>query len=448
MIWPSAGEAALLTDLYELTMAASYYSQGLGNQPATFDLFIRELPEKRNFLVACGLEDALDYLETLHFDDDAVDYLQSLEIFSNDFLAELGRLRFDGDVWAIPEGEVFFEREPVLRVTGPLLQAQIVETFLINCIAFQSMVASKAVRVAIACENCEFVDFSLRRDHGADAGLKAARAAYISGASATSNVLAGKRYGIPVSGTMAHSYVMSFASEEDAFRAFARDFPTRAVLLIDTFDVEEGARRAARVANELVPEGVEIRGVRIDSGDLAPLSHAVRKILDEAGLNKVQIILSGDMDEYRIREILKEGAPVDAFGVGTQMGTSGDAPSLGGVYKLVEDAGGPKVKLSVGKLTFPGRKQIFRMEKEGRYERDLIALEEETAKGRPLLVKVLAEGRRAGPPEPLADLRERCRQAIEALPDYLRSLDPSPAYPVTESEKLAALTRSIRAQTR
>ncbi|HEX2240690.1 MAG TPA: nicotinate phosphoribosyltransferase [Actinomycetota bacterium] len=448
-MWPTAADAALLTDLYELTMSASYFAQDMGDQEATFDLFIREVPKPRNFLVAAGLEDALDYLETLHFDDEALGYLRSLDMFSEEFLGHLGKLRFSGDVWAIPEGEIFFAGEPVLRVTGPLVQAQLVETFLINCVAFQSMVASKAARVNIACRDCQFVDFSLRRDHGADAGLKAARAAYIGGASATSNVLAGKRYGIPVSGTMAHSYVMSFPSEEEAFRAYAREFPNRAILLIDTFDVEEGARRAALVANDLASEGVQVKGVRIDSGDVATLARSVRKILDEAGLHTVQIILSGDMDEYRIKQILDEGAPVDAFGVGTQLGTSGDAPFLGGVYKLVHDEQGPKVKLSVGKVTLPGRKQIYREERGGVYQRDVIALEDEHLDGRPLLSKVLEGGRRVDDPEPLDEMRQRCAAGITRLPERLHSLEQaSPPYPVDLSERLTALADSMKAEAR
>jgi nicotinate phosphoribosyltransferase len=447
MTWVDDRNASLLTDFYELTMAASYHAHAM-NGPATFDLFVRHLPESRNFLVVCGLEQALEYLENLRFDSEAIDYLRSLTMFEDDFLDFLGRLRFTGKVCAIPEGEVAFAEEPLLRVTAPLIEAQIVETFLLNCVIFQTMIASKAARVALACGDREFVDFSPRRDHGADAALKAARAAYVGGASATSNVLAGKVYGIPISGTMAHSYVMAFENELEAFRVFARDFPDRAVLLIDTFDVEEGARRAARVAKELAGAGVKLSGVRIDSGELGLLANSVRKILDEAGLSDVRIILSGDLDEYRIRKVLDEDAPVDAFGVGTQLGTSGDAPSLGGVYKLVADERGPKIKLSTGKATLPGIKQVYRQESEGRYAGDEIALEEEKVAGRPLLEEVMSGGRRSRPSQPLTALRARCSHSLAGLPDELRSLQPADPYPVTRSPGLSALVKRMEEEGR
>lgn len=445
MTWVNDANAALLTDLYELTMAASYHSHGrTGN--ATFDLFIRELPEKRNFLVSCGVDQALEYLENLRFDDDAIAYLRSLGFFRDEFLEFLGTLRFTGEVWAIPEGEIAFATEPLLRVSAPLIEAQIVETFLLNCVSFQTMVASKAARVALTCGDRRFVDFSPRRDHGADAALKAARAAFVGGAAATSNVLAGRIYGIPVSGTMAHSYVMAFEDEIEAFRAFARDFPDRATLLIDTFDVEEGARRAAQVFKELGPTGGS-RGVRIDSGELAPLTRSVRKILDDAGLKDVQIFLSGDLDEYRIKELLDDDVPVDAFGVGTQLGTSGDAPALGSAYKLVEDEGGPKIKLSTGKATLPGRKQVFRFERGGEYEYDVIASETEAVEGRPLLQQVFAGGRRVNAPEGLPQIQERCRSGLERLPVELRSLEPARRpYRVEMSSELQDLVKRMRAQ--
>ena len=448
MTWVTNANAALLTDLYELTMSASYFKHGFRG-PATFDLFVRNLPPERRFLVACGLEQALDYLENLHFDDDAIDYLRSLELFDEDFLTYLGALRFTGDVAAIPEGEIAFEREPLVRVTAPLIEAQIVETFLLNCITYQTMVASKSARVSLACADRTFIDFSPRRDHGADAALKAARAAFVGGAIGTSNVLAGKSYGIPVSGTMAHSYIMAFEDEIAAFQAFARDFPNRAVLLIDTFDTEEGARRAAQVIKELEPEGIRVRGVRLDSGDLGPLTRSVRKILDESGLTDTQIILSGDLDEYRIKELLDEDTPADAFGVGTRLGTSADAPSLGSVYKLVADQNGVKIKLSTGKATLPGCKQVFRFERDGLIEHDLIALESEKHAGRPLLRRVMSEGKRLDTPEPLIALQDRCRAALEALPHDLRSLEKGTAgYTVSNSEQLEELLARMRAQQR
>lgn len=443
MTYVTESNAGLLTDLYELTMADSYHRRGM-SAPATFDLFVRHLPDCRNFLVAAGLEDALDYLEHLSFDDAAIDYLRSLEIFSATFLESLRALRFTGDVWAIPEGEVVFEGEPLLRVTAPLIEAQIVETFLLNCVLFQTMVASKAARVAIACRHRNFIDMSPRRDHGVDAALKAARSAYIGGASATSNVLAGQVYGIPVSGTMAHSYVLAFEDEVAAFRAFAHDFPERAVLLIDTFDVEEGARRAVGVAQDLADEGVKLKGVRIDSGDVAHLARSVRKILDDAGFSDTLIVLSGDLDEYRIKELVDEDVPVNSFGVGTQLGTSGDAPTLGGVYKLVADERGPKMKLSAGKATLPGLKQVYRVSSGGRMHHDVIALTDEgPQQGEPLLHHVMANGNKVQAHEPLEALRERCRAALETLPPQLASIGQSADYPVHPSPELLALVKEM-----
>ncbi|TMK51768.1 MAG: nicotinate phosphoribosyltransferase [Actinobacteria bacterium] len=393
---------ALLVDLYELTMAASYHAEAMFGA-STFELFFRELPPVRNYLVVCGLEEALDYLANLRFTKGDLAYLESLGMFPAGFLDYLGDLRFTGDVWAVAEGEVVFANEPVLRVAGPLIEAQIVETFLLNCINFSTAVASKAARVATVCGPRSFVDFSARRDHGADAALLAARASYIGGAAATSNVLAGRRFGLPLSGTMAHSYVLAFPDEAAAFRAFARRFPTGAVLLIDTFDTLQGARTAAAVAGELAAEGVIVRGVRIDSGDLPALALAVR------------------------------------FGVGTQLGTSGDAPSLGGVYKLVEDLSGPKSKTSTGKATLPAVKQVYRLDEGGAEVRDLIA--PATAPGppggRPLLAPVMERGRRLGPAPELAEARARCRAALGALPSRLLSLEPArPAYEVEVAAEL------------
>jgi nicotinate phosphoribosyltransferase len=422
MAWVDEGNAALLTDLYELTMASSYHRQGM-NAPATFDLFVRELPPNRNFLVASGLEFALDFLATARFDDDALAYLASLEMFSAGFLDYLRTWRFTGEVCAVAEGELVWPPEPLLTVTAPLMEAQIVESFLLNCMTFSTMIASKAARVAIAAKGRRFDDFSLRRDHGADAALKAPRAAFIAGAGGTSNVLAGKMFGIPVSGTMAHSYVMAFDDETEAFRQFAGHHPGSAVLLIDTFDTEEGARRAAQVAAEMKAQGIGIRGVRLDSGDLGSLARSVRAILDAAGHPEITIFASGDLDEYRVAELVDAGAPIDGFGVGTQLGTSADAPSLGGVYKLVDYNGRPVVKLSSRKTTLPGRKQIRRAESSGRPDHDVIALQDEDVAGRPLLDVVMQSGRRIGLREPLTAMRRRCEAAIRSLPEDLRALE-------------------------
>ncbi len=435
--------AALVTDLYELTMAAAYQAQGIEHE-ATFELFVRRLPDQRRFLVAAGLDDALAGLEGLGFAEDEVDYLAGLDVFPAPFIGRLADLRFTGEVWAVPEGEAVFAGEPIVRITAPLVEAQLVETFLLNAISSHTMVASKAARVAIACGDRAFVDFSARRDHGVDAAMAAARGAWICGAAGTSLVAAGQRWGIPLSGTMAHSFVMSFDDERDAFRAYARSFPQRAVLLIDTYDTVDGARNAAEVAHEVAGEGIDISGVRLDSGDIGSLAVEVREVLDAAGLHDVQILASGDLDEHRIAALLANGAPIDAFGVGTQLGTSADAPALGAIYKLVDDANGPKMKLAEGKVTLPGRKQVWRF-----HDRDVLGLHDDEAPGgRPLLAHVMGGGRRLGPPEPLAAVRERCVATLAALPPHLRSLEPAsdPQWPVDVSDGLQALADKVRDQ--
>jgi nicotinate phosphoribosyltransferase len=441
--WVTDENAALLTDLYELTMASSYFARDM-NQTATFELFVRHLPEERRFLIACGIADGLRYLEELRFLPEAIAYLRQLGLFAEPFLSFLANLRFSGEVWAMQEGEAVFAEEPLLRVTAPLIEAQIVETFLLNCIGFQTLVASKAARITLAARGRPFVDFSPRRDHGADAALRGARAAFIGGASGTSNVLAGAVYGLPLNGTMAHSYVMAFDREQDAFRAFARDYGSGATLLIDTYDTLEGARRAVGVARQLQAEGVRIGAVRLDSGDLATLAGGVRRILDQAGFAEIRIVASGDLDEHRIAELLACGAPIDAFGVGTQLGTSADAPALGGVYKLVEDAHGLRVKLAAGKETVPGRKQVYRFLEGGRYARDVIALHDEPiAAGVPLLGKVMAAGRRLADAEPLSAAAARCAATLAHLPAEIRLLAPGGApYPVSRSP---ALERALTA---
>jgi len=432
----------LLVDLYELVMADSYLREGM-NEPATFDLFVRSLPPRRAFLVSAGLETALAYLEHLRMDDEMVAYLRGLRLFSEPFLDYLRGFRFTGEVWAIPEGEVVFPPEPLLEVIAPRIEAQIVETFLLNTLNYQVMVASKAARVVLAARGRAVVDFSPRRDHAADAAMKAARASYIAGCAGTSNVLAGMAYGIPVYGTMAHSYVMSFPDELAAFRAFARDFPSNAILLIDTYDTVQGAHHAATVAREMAARGERLRGVRIDSGDLAPLSRQVRAILDGAGFPEVQIFLSGDLDEYRIERVLAEGAAADAFGVGTALGTSEDAPTMGGVYKLVEDRQGPKIKLSAGKATLPGRKQVWRQQT-AQGPRDVIALAGEPGPpgATPLLVKVMEHGR-AIRPESLHEMRARCRAWLQGLPPALADLHAVPASPVGLSRQLEDLQATM-----
>ncbi|HET6953599.1 MAG TPA: nicotinate phosphoribosyltransferase [Acidimicrobiales bacterium] len=438
---PPAVSPAMVTDLYELTMAAAYHRAGIEHE-ASFELFVRDLPPQRRFLVASGLDDALAGLEAWRFDDGDLAYLAATGLFPSGFVDDLATHGFSGEVWAVPEGEVVFAGEPLVRVTAPLIEAQMVETWLLNRIASQTMLASKAARVALACGDRSFVDFSARRDHGVDAALGAARAAWIAGGAGTSLVAAGRRWGIPVSGTMAHSFVMSYDDEAEAFRDFARTFPRHAVLLVDTYDTVQGARRAAEVAGELAGEGVTLAGVRLDSGDLADLSVRVRRVLDDAGLPGVRILASGDLDEHRIAALVAGGAPIDAFGVGTQLGTSGDAPNLGAVYKLVEDADGPKMKLSTGKVTLPGRKQVWRFD-----DHDVVSLhDEDVPGGRPLLVPVMAGGRRSRH-ETLAAVRDRCRATLAALPGPLRSLEMAhhPTWPVETSPGLAALAGRVQA---
>ncbi|MFP4512241.1 MAG: nicotinate phosphoribosyltransferase [Acidimicrobiales bacterium] len=439
----------VFTDLYELTMAAAYEHAGQTGR-ATFDLFVRSLPEPRNFLVAAGLSDALDHLEALHVTDTELDHLRTLGWVDDDFLDLLADLRFTGEVSAVPEGEVVFGSEPILRVTAPLIEAQVVETRLLNLVASQTMIASKAARIAIACGDRRFVEFGSRRTHGGDAAMAAARSSWISGAAGTSLVSAGVAYDLPLSGTMAHSFIMSFDDEADAYRAFARRFPDGAVLLIDTYDTEEGARLAVQVAHELADEGIRIGGVRLDSGDLARLAKSVRTILDDGGLGHVSIFASGDLDEYRITEILATGAPIDAFGVGTQLGTSADAPSLGAVYKLVNDESGPKIKLSEDKVTLPGVKQVWRVSDDVSDRYDVIAVEgEEVAvpdgcHARPLLEPVMTAGRRTRPDPGLDAAQQRCRDSIAALPSRMRSLQQRERpFEVRRSDRLSELVETL-----
>jgi len=425
-----------------LVMADAYLREGM-NDEATFDLFVRSLPPRRAFLISAGLESALHYLERFNVDGEGIAYLRGLDLFSEEFLDYLGTFRFTGEVWAIPEGEVCFPPEPLLEVTAPRIEAQIIETFLLNTLNYQAMVASKAARIVLAAQGRAVVDFSPRRDHAADAAMKAARASYIAGCAGTSNVLAGKEYGIPVVGTMAHSYVMSFPDELSAFRSFARDFPQNAVLLIDTYDTVQGAHHAVTVGGEMRARGHALRGVRLDSGDLAALSRQVRAVFDAAGLTDVQILLSGDLDEYRIAGVLAEGAAADSFGVGTALGTSEDAPTMGGVYKLVEDRAGPKIKLSTGKATLPGRKQVWRREETGGWQ-DIIALRDETPPEDhvPLLQQVMTGGR-AVRPERLSEMRRRCAQRLAVLPSAFKDLHAAPVPPVGLTPTLAALRANM-----
>lgn len=384
---------ALLTDLYELTMAASYFDNQMF-EPATFSLFIRNYPPSRRYFVSAGLSDVLSYLQDLKFTPDDLEYLEETGLFKPEFLSYLEKFRFRGDVYAISEGCLFFVNEPLLEVTAPLIEAQIVETFIINIVNFQSMIATKASRCVHAAWPRKLVDFSLRRTHGADAGLKVARASFIGGFIGTSNVLAGKIYGIPIFGTMAHSFITSFEDEIDAFRAFAHTFPEDTVLLVDTYDTLSGTRIAAEVGKEMARMGKELKGVRLDSGDIARLSKEVRRILKKEGFAEATIFASGGFDEYKIKRVLDQGGDVDSFGVGTKMGVSADAPYFDMAYKMVQYAGRPVLKLSPGKMTLASDKQIFRFTTpKGKLKRDVISLRDDIlTEGEPLLKKVMDEG--------------------------------------------------------
>lgn len=438
---------ALLTDLYELTMAASYHEHRPHDE-ATFDLFVRNLPPQRSYLVFAGLELACFYLKHLAFDEAAIRYLRATGHFSPSFLKSLRSLRFRGDVEAMPEGTVFFPNEPVLRVTGNIVEVQIVETFLLNTINLQSAIATKASRVVEAANGRPVVEFGLRRTQGMDAGLKAARAAYLAGCSGTSNVLAGQVYGIPIFGTMAHAFVQAFPTELDAFRAFAKTFPAGTTLLIDTYDTVQGARHAAMVAKELTRCGHRLGGVRLDSGDLVALSRQVRRVLDSQKLKSVKIFASGNLTEDRIAEILRQGAPIDAFGVGTAMSVSTDAPSLDVVYKMSEVVRDgipfPTLKLSSRKQTYPGKKQVYRVERTGRMVHDILALEGESVPGRPLLKPVMRSGELVHSLPTLAEIRRSAERERARLPHRLRRLEGTAAYPIRISPRLRRAMREIR----
>ena len=439
---------ALLTDLYELTMAASYLAEGMAAL-ATFSLFFRRLPPNRSYLVAAGLWDVLDYLESLRFSEGDIEYLRSTRLFADSFLEYLAGLRFRGEVWAMPEGTLFFPNEPVLEVTAPIVEAQLVETYVLNQIHFQAMVAAKASRCIWAARGKPVVDFSLRRTYGAEAGVKVARVSYLAGLQSTSNVLAGKLYGIPIVGTMAHSYVEAFSHEIDSFRAYARSYPGNTVLLIDTYDTLAGARKAAVVAHEMEQGGHRLRGVRLDSGDAMTLSQQVRAILDAKGLDYVKILASGGWDEYSIDQAERQGAPIDIYAVGTKLGVSSDAPYSDMAYKLVAYAGRPAAKLSPGKATLPAAKQVYRRTgADGRLAGDTLALREEALPGqaRPLLERVMEKGRICASRPTLQQSRERLRAELDALGESHKRLQNAEVYPVELSPGLRALGQQVADQ--
>ncbi|HZW52095.1 MAG TPA: nicotinate phosphoribosyltransferase, partial [Rudaea sp.] len=385
-------------DLYQLTMLQGYFERGM-NGTAAFEFFARKLRPGRGFLLAAGLDQLLDFVEQARFVPQELDWLRGTGKFSHEFVDWLAAWHFEGDIDAMPEGTVCFPDEPLLRVTAPLPQAQLIETRLINLIHFQTLIASKAARSVLAAPGKLLVDFGLRRAHGAEAGLLAARAAYLAGYSGTATVLAGQRFGIPMFGTMAHSFVQAHDDEADAFRSFVHAQPDNVVLLIDTYDTEAAAHKVVALARELEREGIAIKGVRLDSGDLGYLAHQVRRILDDGGLQATTIFASGDLDEYRLRELLVRGAPIDGFGIGTKLDTSADAPFIDCAYKLEEYAGRPRRKRSIGKATWPGRKQVWRRyDESGRMAGDVVSLEHDKQPGEPLLQPAMRGGRRLAQP--------------------------------------------------
>ncbi|MFW6140062.1 MAG: nicotinate phosphoribosyltransferase [Acidobacteriota bacterium] len=432
---------ALLTDLYELTMAASYWEQGM-NETAVFSLFVREYPPQRRYFVSCGLKEVLEYLSDLEFTQDDLEYLESTGFFKPDFLSFLENFRFRGDVHAMPAGTLFFEEEPVLEVKAPLIEAQIIETFLINAVNLQTMIATKASRCVHAAREKKLVDFSFRRCQGIDAAMKVAKASYIAGFIGTSNVLAGKQYGIPIYGTMAHSYVSSFDKEIDAFRAFSQTFPENSILLVDTYDSLSGTIKAAQVGEEMADQGEKLKGIRLDSGDMVELSKKARKILDDHGLDQSMIFASGGFDEHKIQKVLSQKAEIDSFGVGTKMGVSADAPYLDMAYKIAQYNEEPVLKLSTGKISLTSDKQVFRFSSdEGWYDHDVIALrEEKMEKGKPLLKPVMSSGKIIYEFPSLSEIQKQFKENFSRLEKKHKDiLKDKPLYPVKISKKLQKL---------
>jgi nicotinate phosphoribosyltransferase len=438
----------LTTDLYELNMVQAYLDKA-EDKEAVFEFFVRRLPARRGFLLAAGLEDALDYLETLHFSAAEIDWLKSTGRFRQNLLDYLASFRFTGDVHAIPEGTVCFPNEPLIRITAPLPQAQLIETRLINILHFQTLIASKAARMVLAAPGKILSDFGLRTAHGAEAGLYSARASYIAGFAGAANVLAGERYGVPIVGTMAHSFVQVHDDEMQAFENFSRARPDGVILLIDTYDTEAGAGKVVELAPRLKADGIAIRGVRIDSGDLTAMARKVRAILDAGGLKDVIILVSGGINEDVLQTMMQVKAPIDGFGIGVNLAASVDVPALDCAYKLQEYAGMPKRKLSEGKATWPGCKQVWRAyDADGRMRGDILSLETDKQPGEPLIVPVMRAGKRIAPAPALAEIRARAAADLARLPEPLAQLDPGAEYPVQLADALSALAAQLDAKTR
>lgn len=433
----------LTTDLYELNMVQAYLDRG-EDKTAVFEFFVRRLPARRNFLLAAGLEDVLNYLETLRFSTAEIDWLKSTKRFRSNLIDYLAEFRFAGNVHAIPEGTVCFPNEPLIRITAPLPAAQLVETRLINIMHFQTMIASKAARMVLAAPGKILSDFGLRTAHGADAGLFSARASYIAGFASAANVLAGERYGIPIVGTMAHSFVQVHGDEVMAFEHFARSRPEGVVLLIDTYNTEAGAQKVVQLAPKLKADGINIRGVRIDSGDLATMSKKVRAILDAGDLKDVIILVSGGINEDVLQTMMASKVPIDGYGIGVNLDASIDAPSLDCAYKLQEYAGEPRRKLSEGKVTWPGSKQVWRSHgPDGRMNGDTLSLENDSEPGETLIIPVMRDGKRIAAAPTLEQIREHATRELARLPEMLRRLEKSDDYPVFVSDKLKALASQM-----
>src|SRR5437660_6125780 len=438
-----SANGGLVTDLYQLNMLQAYLEHGVTGT-AVFEFFVRDVPEGRNFLIAAGLELAFDYLENLRFSEDDLAWLAGTGRFSKQVIDYLRGFRFTGAVNAMPEGTPFFANAPVLQVTAPRPMAQLVESRLINLLQFQTMTASKAARMVLAAPGKLLVDFGLRRAHGAEAGVMAARASYLAGFAGTATVMAGKLYGLPLYGTMAHSFIEAWDDEAAAFESFARARPENLVLLIDTYDTLAAARKVVALAPRLRSAAMAIRAVRLDSGDLVQLSKAVRQILDAGGLNEVTIFASGGLDEHEIARLLAAGAPIAGFGVGTSLTTSSDRPALDCAYKLQEYAGVARRKYSAGKATWPGRKQVWRrFGADGRMAGDTISLADDRQEGEPLLVPAMRDGRRIGPAQTLARGRERVARELARLPEPLRALGQAEPYPVAVADALKRLASEV-----
>jgi nicotinate phosphoribosyltransferase len=439
----TAEQSVLLTDLYQLTMLQAYFDQHMDDL-AVFEFFVRKLPPGRNFLVAAGLETVLDFLEQLRFDQDELDWLASCGRFNADFVNSLAGLRFSGDVQAMAEGTIFFADEPILRVMAPLREAQLVESRIINLLQLQTLVASKAARVKLAARDRLLVDFGLRRAHGAEAALLSARASYLAGFDGSSNLLAGARWGVPLFGTMAHSFIQAHEDELVAFEHFVRSNPKSTTLLIDTYDTETAAQALIPLARKLAAEGIAIQAVRLDSGDLGEHARRVRAILDAGGAHAIRIFASGNLDEYALQALLDGGAPIDGFGVGTRMNTSADHPYLDCAYKLQEYAGVARRKRSEGKATWPGRKQVFRrIDGAGQMTGDTLTLEGDRPSGMPLLTTMMHAGRRIASSPSLSESREYARTQLDELPPVMRRLDAAAAYSVDVAAPLRELARQI-----